>query len=354
MGIVTIRNDKKKASMAMKYTVRIAFAVCVASAMLLAASAMDFPSDLDTSTVKGLKKFDKVSNDSTKKDSQGCEQVHQLAVTVVPGDDYTVTMSPPDYVEPVVDRYTLKFNINEKFVQYKGKAGVVVTLPENELERVEASVSSCFNIMPDAAEDGDTFKIEASTSAMVFVKDLEDDDLQVTASTSALVVVSAKSGSDDMDVDLKDISTSATVHIDGAHEVDCDDISTSATVELVGNNLESVEIDDISTSATVFAIYTNDDSDTEMTVDDISTSATVTVMNCDDVEVKDAFQGTLVTDDSKNCDQVKELTQGPFGGLTCTVDDSLKAPETPDWPESVVMDVDLTTVQCGTITFGGN
>ena len=72
---MTIHHDKKKASMAMAYTVRIAFAVCVASAMLLAASAMDIPSEYDVSTVTGLSSFDEVTNESTKRDSQGCEEV---------------------------------------------------------------------------------------------------------------------------------------------------------------------------------------------------------------------------------------------------------------------------------------
>ena len=104
-----------------------------------------------------------------------------------------------------------------------------------------------------------------------------------------MVVVTAADGNTDMDVDISEVSTSATIHIVGAHEVEIDDASTSGAVELVGGNLESVTCDDLSTSGTIFAVFNNDDSDSELTLKDISTSGQATMMNCDDLTVKDSF-----------------------------------------------------------------
>ena len=147
-----------------------------------------------------------------------------------------------------------------------------------------------------------------------------------------------------MDVTIGQASTSSTVHINGAHEVHCGDVSTSGVVELVGDNLEDVSIGNLSTDATLFASYTDDDSDTEMTIENIAVGGAVTMMNCDDVEVYNAFRASLTTDNSRNCDQVSSwLGGGPYAGLSCTVDDGLMAPETPGFPEEVVYDVDLSS-----------
>ena len=117
---------------------------------------------------------------------------------------------------------------------------------------------------------------------------------------------------------------------------------------LVGNNLESVDIDDIGTTATVFAEFNNDDDDTEMTIDNIDTGATVTITNCDDLEVDDASTGAvIITDNSRNCDQVREFTGGSSPDLICTVYPEIPTPPTPDFPTSAVIDVDLSQTTCG-------
>lgn len=296
-----------------------------------------------TSTVSDLTKFDSVTNESTEKDSNGCKQVYQLPVTIQAGDGYKVEMTPPNVVTPVVQDSQLYFNINSDFETYKGEAGVLVTIPENELDKVIAATSSTFNVLPSVIETSGDFYLEASTSATVYIQEIEDDDMTIDASTSAMVYVTTSSDNTDLDVDISEASTSATIHINGAHEVEIDDASTSASIELVGGNLESVTCDDLSTSATIFAMYTDDDSDTELTLKDISTSGQATMMNCDDLEVKDSFSATVFTDDSKNCDQVKSQTQGSFAGLTCTVKSDLEAPSTPSFPADVVIEVDLTS-----------
>jgi len=347
-------------------SVWLAMALCVVAIVVLAlpqgSVAQDIPSDLETSTVTGLRKFDKVSNVSTKASSSGCSSVSQLAVTIKKGAGFSVTMTPPNYVEPVVQLFTLRFNLNSEYENYKGKAGVVVTMPGNELEDVIAVDSSIFNVLPGVAEDDGGFDVDASTSAKVFVQELEDDEIEITASTSSMVVVTTASRNDDLDVDIKQADTSAMVHIVGAHEVEIDDADTSASVELVGSNLESVDIDDINTDATVFAEFNNDDDDTEMTIDNIDTGATVTITDCDDLEVDDASTGaTIITNNSKNCNQVSEFTGGSSPDLICTVDSGITAPDTPDFPTSAVIDVDLSTSVCGisvpsgsTITIGND
>lgn len=289
-------------------------------------------------------------------------QVPQLAVTVKPGAGFAVTMTPPNYVEPVVELWTLKFNLNPDFENYKGKAGVVVTMPRQELEDVIATSSSVIYVLPDVMENDEGIEVTASTSAQVYIQDLEDDELQIKASTSAMVVVTASSKNDDLDVDISEADTSAIVHIVGAHEVDIDDADTSASITLVGSNLESVEISDINTDASVFAEYNNDDDDTEMTIDNIDTGGGVTIMNCDDLDVDDASTGAIIiTNDKRNCDQVSKFTGGSSPDLTCTVQSDLDAPSTPDFPTNAVIDVDLSRYTCGltissgsSVTIGGD
>merc|ERR1719217_1144393 len=96
---------------------------CAVAVMVVALShvsyAIDIPSDLETSTVTGLRKFDKISNVSTKASSSGCTSVSQLAVTIKQGAGYSVTMTPPNYVEPVVQIFTLRFNLNPEYENYK-------------------------------------------------------------------------------------------------------------------------------------------------------------------------------------------------------------------------------------------
>ena len=325
---------------------------CAVAVMVVALShvsyAIDIPSDLETSTVTGLRKFDKISNVSTKASSSGCTSVSQLAVTIKQGAGYSVTMTPPNYVEPVVQVFTLRFNLNPEYENYKGKAGVVVTMPGDELEDIKAVASSVFHVLPGVAEDDGGFDVDASTSAKVFIAELEDDEIDITASTSSMVVVTTSSRNDDLDANICQVDTSAMVHIVGAHEVEIGEARTSASIMLVGNNLESVDIDDIGTSATVFAEFNNDDDDTEMTIDNIDTGANVTIRNCDDLEVEDASTGAVIdTDNSRNCDQVREFTGGSSPDLICTVDSGITAPETPDFPTSAVIDVDLSQTTCG-------
>ena len=325
---------------------------CAVAVMVVALShvsyAIDIPSDLETSTVTGLRPFGRISNVSTKASSSGCTSVSQLAVTIKQGAGYSVTMTPPNYVEPVVQVFTLRFNLNPEYENYKGKAGVVVTMPGDKLEDIIAVDSSVFHVLPGVAEDDGGFDVDASTSAKVFIAELEDDEIDITASTSSMVVVTTSSRNDDLDANICQVDTSAMVHIVGAHEVEIGEARTSASIMLVGNNLESVDIDDIKTSATVFAEFNNDDDDTEMTIDNIDTGANVTIRNCDDLEVEDASTGAVIdTDNSRNCDQVREFTGGSSPDLICTVDSGITAPETPDFPTSAVIDVDLSQTTCG-------
>ena len=100
-------------------------------------------------------------------------------MTVQAGDGYKVEMTPPNVVTPVVNRGALYFNINSDFETYKGEAGVLVTMPEYELEKVIASVSSTFNVLPTVIEESGDFYLEASTSATVYIQEIEDDDMDI-------------------------------------------------------------------------------------------------------------------------------------------------------------------------------
>lgn len=317
--------------------------VAAAAAILTAtaANALTFPDGTDTSTVS-LRRFKDISNDSTQKDAKGCQGIGSLPVTVKAGSDFSAEMTPPDFVTPVVKRNTLYFNLNDDFVNYKGKAGVIVTVPSGSLEDIDASISAIFNILPGASTSKESIDIDASTSATVYLQGTDDEDIDIDASTSAMVVVLGTSGNDDMEVDI-DASTSASVYVAGANDVEVDDASTSASISLTGSNLEKLDIDDIGTSATLFAEFT---SGSKMEIDDISTSAEVTVTGLDRIKIKDSFMGTLITDSQSNCDSVSDLTSGTFSTLTCTVDKSITAPEAPDVPTTVVYDIDLSNNIC--------
>ena len=303
---------------------------------------------------------------STKKDSKGCKQVYQLPVTVQAGSDFSVEMTvriprrderevarpisggsdrpafqPPDFVTPVVQRLTLYFDINEDFIDYKGDAGVIVTVPSGTLQDVDASVSSIFNVLPGASTSSSSIDIDASTSATVYYQEVDDDDVEIDASTSATVVVLGAVSNTKMEVDI-DAGTSASVFVHGAEDVEIDEASTSGTVSLVGEKLSQLDIDDLSTSAEVFAKFTGS---SRMEIDDISTSGAVTVTGLSSIKIKDASTGaTLFTDSQQNCDDVSDLTTGSFAGLDCTVTSDITVPATPAVPTTAVVSIDLSTV----------
>jgi len=319
----------------------IASLACVSFAM------PTFESDYETSTVSGLKSFKKVYTENKNKDFD-CDDVPQLRITIAYDDDYSVTMYPKDYVEPVVKDDKLKFKLNDDFKDYQGEAGVLVLMPQ-KLEKVGINEYGKCVVYEEVIEDDEKFEIDTSLGASVWVMSLPTDELKLEVDRGALAVVQAKDGIDDLFVDVKKTKKGSSVFVIDAEKVKVDDLEENAQVQLTGSYLKDVEVDDLKKESILLAHY-KDDGYSEMDIDDFKESLLV-LKDCEDLEIDDARNGLVVTNNQDNCDDI-------YGYIQCSVLDDFSgsdynAADIPLPPSNLTMYVDLTLSRgyCGKKVF---
>jgi len=318
----------------------IASLACVSFAM------PTFESDYETSTVSGLKSFKKVYTENKNKNFD-CDDVPQLQITIAYDDDYSVTMYPKDYVEPVVKDDKLKFKLNDDFKDYQGDAGVLVLMPQ-KLEKVGINEYGKCVVYEEVIEDDEKFEIDTSLGASVWVMSLPTDELKLDVDRGAEVIVAAKDGIDDLKVDLKKAKKSSRVFVIDAEKVEVDDLEQRAFVQLTGSNLKDVEVDDLKNSALYAEYNDDDDDDSEMEVDDLKDSVLV-LKDCEDLEIDDEENSLVVTNNEDNCDDIDD-------DIECRVLYDLSTSEynaiaIPTPPTDLTMYVDLTDLECGKDAF---